>query len=94
MKKIEGYVYENLLDKRERISPKFQVNDLVRFLALTKTISKGDTTIWSHILYKSTEIINETIPIYHFDSLPERCIEALLKKTELTLKENENVMKA
>ena len=44
LKKNEGYVYKNLLDKRKKTKPKFQVNDLVRTTDLKKTFSKGDTT--------------------------------------------------
>ena len=47
LKKNEGYVYKNLLDKRKKIKPKFQINDLVRTADLKKTFSKGDTTNWS-----------------------------------------------
>ena len=47
LKKNEGFVYKNLLDKRKRIKPKFQVNDLVRVADLKKTFSKSDTTNWS-----------------------------------------------
>ena len=72
LKKNEGYVYKNLLDKRKRITPKFQLNDLVRRADLKKTFSKGDTTKWSYKLYKNTEIINDTIPSYHIDNLKER----------------------
>ena len=93
MKKNEGFVYKNLLDKRKKIKPKFQVNDLIRTADIKKTFSKGDTTNWSYKLYKITEIINDTIPSYHLDNLPERYNESLLKKTELTMKENDNVMK-
>ena len=93
MKKNEGYVYKNLLDKRKKIKPKFQINDLVRVADLKKTFSKGDTTNWSYKLYKITEIINDTIPSYHIDNLPERYNESLVKKSDLTLKENDNVMK-
>ena len=93
LKKNEGYVYKNLLDKRKKVKPKFQINDLVRTADLKRTFSKGDTTNWSYKLYKITEIINDTIPTYHIDNLPERYNEALLKKTELTLKENDNVIK-
>ena len=93
LKKNEGYVYKNLLDKRKKVNPKFQINDLVRVADLKKTFSKGDTTNWSYKLYKITEIINDTIPSYKIDSLKERYNESLLKKTELTLKENDNVMK-
>ena len=92
-KKNEGFVYRNLLDKRNKIKPKYKIGDLVRTADLKKTFSKGDTTNWSYKLYKITEIINDTIPTYHIDNLPERYNEALLKKTELTLKENDNVMK-
>ena len=93
LKKNEGYVYENLLDKRKRITPKFQLNDLVRTADLKKTFSKGDTTNWSYNLCKITEIINDTIPSYHIDNLKERFNESLLKKTELSLKQNKDVMK-
>ena len=93
LKKNEGFVYKNLLDKRKKVKPKFQINDLVRVVDLKKTFSKGDTTNWSYKLYKITEIINDTIPSYHIDNLQERYNEALLKKTELTLKENNTVMK-
>ena len=55
--------------------------------------SKGDTTNWSYKLYKITEIINDTFPSYHIDNLPERHNESLLKKTDLTMKGNDNVMK-
>ena len=92
LKKDEGMVYNNLLDKRKKIKPKFQVNDLVRTADLKKTFSKGDTTNWSYKLYKNTEIINNTIPSYKIDNLPER-YESLLKTTNLTMKENNTVMK-
>ena len=93
LKKNEGFVYKILLDKRNKIKPKFQINDLVRTADLKKTFSKGDTTNWSYKLYKITEIINDTIPSYRLDNLPERYNESLLKKTGLTLKENNAVMK-
>ena len=93
LKKNEGFVYKNLLDKRKKVKPKFQINDLVRVADLKKTFSKGDTTNWSYKLYKITEIINDTIPSYHIDNLPERYNESLVKKTDLTLKENNAVMK-
>ena len=93
LKKNEGYVYKNLLDKRKKITPKFQINDLVRVADLKKTFSKGDTTNWSYKLCKITEIINDTIPSYKIDNLPERYNESLLKKTELSRKENISVMK-
>ena len=93
LKKNEGFVYRKLLDKRKKIQPKFQINDLVRVAGIKKTFSKGDTTNWSYILYKITEIINYTIPSYRTDNFPERYNESLLKKTDLTLKQNKDVMK-
>ena len=92
LKKNEGYVYKNLLDKRKKIKPKYEIGDLVRTADIKKTFSKGDTTNWSYKLYKITEIINDTIPSYRVDNLPERYNESLLKKIELTLKENNSVM--
>ena len=93
LRKNEGYVYKNLLDKRKKIKPKYKIDDLVRTADLKKTFSKSDTTNWSYKLYKITEIVNDTIPSYKIDNLPERYNESLLKKTDLTLKENNTVMK-
>ena len=93
MKKNEGYVYKNLLDKRKKLKPKYEIGDLVRTADIRKMFSKSDTTNWSYKLYKITEIINDTIPAYKINNLSERYNESLLKKTELTMKENDNVMK-
>ena len=92
LKKNEGYVYRNILDRRKKIKPKFQLNDLIRTADLKKTFSKGDTTNWSYKLYKITETINDTMPSFKIDNLPERYNEALLKNTSLTMKENNSVM--
>ena len=93
LKKNEGFVYKNLIGKRNKIKPKFKINDRVRTADLKKSFSKGDTTNWSYKLYKITEIVNDTIPSYKINNLPERYNETLLKKTKLTLKENNSVMK-
>ena len=93
LKKNEGYVYKNLLDKRKKIKPKYETGNLLRTADLKKMFSKGDTTNWSYNLYKIIQIINDTIPSYHIHNLKERYNESLLKKTELTMKENDNVMK-
>ena len=95
LKKNESYVYNNILHQRNKLKPKYQVNDLVRTANLKRTFSKGDTTNWrcQFKIYIFTAIINDTRPTYHIDKLPERYNEALLKKTELTKKENDNVMK-
>ena len=44
-------------------------------------------------MYKIREIINDKIPSYHVDNLKETYNESLLKKTELTMKENKDLMK-
>ena len=93
LKKNEGYVYKNLLDERKKIKPKFQINDLVRTADFKKTFSKSDMTNWSYNLYKITEIVNDTIPSYKMNNLPERYNQSLLKKTNLTIKIIKDVMK-
>ena len=93
LKKNEGYVYKNLLDKRKKLKPKKEIGNLVRTTDIKKMFSKSDTTNWSYKLYKITEIFNDTIPAYKINNLSERYNESLLKKTELTMKENDNVMK-
>ena len=93
LKKNEGFVYKNLLDKRMIKTPKYEIGDSVRTADLKKMFSKSDTTNWSYRLYKNTEIINDTIPSYKIKNLPERYNESLLKKTNLTIKENNSIMK-
>ena len=78
-KKNEGFVYKIILDKRKKITPNFQINDLVRTTDIKETFSKSDMTNWSYKLYKTTEIINNTIPSYRIDDLPERYNDFLLK---------------
>ena len=72
LKQNECYVYKNLLDKRNKIKPKFQVNDLVRTADLKRTFSKSDAFNWSYKLYEIAEIINDTIQSYKIDNLKER----------------------
>ena len=50
LKKNEGFAYKNLLDKRNKVIPKFQINDLVTTADFQKTFSKGDTFKWSYKL--------------------------------------------
>ena len=93
LNKNQGYVYNKLLDKRKKIKPKFQVNDLVRTADLKKAFSKSDTSNWSYELFKITDYVTDTIPSYKIDNLAEKYNESLLKKTKLTMKENKDVMK-
>ena len=93
LKKNEGYVYKILLDNCKKIKPKYEIGDLVRTADLKKTFSKSDTTNWSCKLYKITETVNDTLASFKINNLPERYNESLLKKTDLTLKENDGVMK-
>ena len=44
-------------------------------------------------MYKNTDIVNKTIPSYKTDNLPERYNEAILKKTDLTMKEDRDIVK-
>ena len=78
--KEAGFVFLNLLDKRKKTKPKFQVNDLVRTSDLKETFSKSDTTKQSSNLYKIIEIINDTVPNYKIDDSKERYNETLLEK--------------
>ena len=69
------------------------MNKLHRTTDLKKTFPKPDTTNWSYKLYKLTEFFNDAIPTHQIDNLPDRYNEGLLKLTELTLKQNNDVMK-
>ena len=78
LKKNDGYVYQNLLNKRKKIKPKFRVNELVRTANLKRLFSKGDTTNWSYNLHKIKEAIFDTISSYRIDSLSEHYNQSLL----------------
>ena len=71
LNKNGGFVYKNLLNKRKKIKPKYQVIDLVSTADLKKTFSKGDTTNWFYKLYKLTGITNDTIPSYKINSIKQ-----------------------
>ena len=60
LRKNEGYVYKNLLNKRKKIKPKNGIGDLVKTADFKKkTFSEGDTTSWSYKMYKITERTND-----------------------------------
>ena len=92
-KKNEKLVYSNLQDKRRKFNPKYKLGQLVRTADIKRVFSKGDSTNYSYKLYTLTEIIHDTIPSYRIDYLPERYNENLLLPTNLTLDENNQVMK-
>ena len=75
------------------MKPKFEIHDLVGVADFKKNVLKKDRIKWSLELYELIEIIIDTILSYCIDSLPERYNETLLNKTELSMKENKNVMK-
>ena len=72
LKRNEGYIYKNLLDKRKKTKPKFQVDNLFRRADSKKTFSKRDSFNWSYNLYKITENKHDKIPSFHIDKFPER----------------------
>ena len=80
------------MNKRKRIHPKFKIHGLVLVADVKRTFSKGDITNWSYDIYEITEVNNDTIPSYGINNLPKRCNEALLKKTNLTMEENNSVL--
>ena len=89
----EKLVYSNLQDKRKILNPKYKFGQLVRTADIKRVFSKGDSTNWSYKLYTITEVINDTIPSYRIDYLPERYNENLLLPSKLSLDENNKVMK-
>ena len=89
-KSNEKEVYSNLKDKREIQKPKFQLG---RLADIKRVFSKGDSTNWNFILYTITEVIYDTIPSYRINYLPERYNENLIIPTNLSLEENNQVMK-
>ena len=91
LKKEKGFVYRMSLDKRKKIEQKSKIYDLVT-TDLQKMFSEGDSTNWFFELNKFTETVDDTIPSYKIDQLPEKNNEPFLKKTKLSKKENKDVM--
>ena len=93
LKKIEGYLHQQLQDKRKETKPKNEKGDSVRTADLRQTFSKCDTNNWSDKLSEITEVFNDSIPSYPIENTPERYKKTLLKITEMTMKEKDGVMK-
>ena len=92
-KSNEKLVYTNLQDRRVKQQSKYKLGQLVRTSDNEKVFSKGDSTNWSYKLYTITEVIHDTIPSYRIDYLPERYNENLLLPTNITLDENNKIMR-
>ena len=92
-KSNETEVFSNLQDRRQKQTPKFKLGDLVRTSDIRKVFSKGDSTNHGYKLYTITEVIQDTIPSYRIDYLPERYKHYLLLPTKLSLEQNNKVTK-
>ena len=93
-KKSNGkLVYSSLQDRRVKKLAKFKLGDLVRTADIKRVFSKGDSTNYSYKLYTITEVIHDAIPSYRLDYLPERYNQNLLLPTNLTLEQNNKIVK-
>ena len=92
-KSNERKVYSNLRDQRVKQPPKFKLGQFVLTADIKKVFSKGDSTNYSYDIYTITEIIHDTVPSYRIDYLPERYNQNLLLPTNLSLEQNNQVMK-
>ena len=79
---------------KKKAKPKCKIQNLVRTTDLKRTFSKGDTINLSYNMYQTTEIVNDTIPSYRLDTLPERYYETFLKNRKSTMKDYKHVNKA
>ena len=89
----EKKVYSNLQDRRIRQQLNFKRGQLVRTADIKKVFSESDSTNWSYKLYTIIEVIQDTIPSYRINYLPERYNENLLLPTKLSFEQNNQVMK-
>ena len=77
------------MDTRKRLEAKFKRSDLVRTADKRKLFSKGDSTIWCNEFHWTDQGIDDTIPTYQINFLPEIHEEAFLRKKVLTMEESE-----
>ena len=92
-KSNEKEVHSSLKDNREVRKPKFHLGQLVRAADIKRVFSKANSTNYSYKFYTITEVIHDNIPSYRIDYLPERYNENLILATNLTLEQNNKVMK-
>ena len=92
-KSKEKVVFYNLKDKRQKQRPNFKIGQLVWTADIEKKFSKGDSTFWAHKFSAVTELIYESVPSYRINYLPKRYNENLLRSTNLTLDETNQVLK-
>ena len=92
-KSNEKTVFNNLKNKKQKHKPKLELGQLVRTADIKRALGKSDSTNWSFNFYTTTEVIHDTIPSNRIDYSPERYIENLLRSTNITLGENNQVMK-
>ena len=87
-------VLENILDKRKNRKPQFQFGDLIRTADMKKTFFRNKMQQTSQIIY-TQQLKQFKIKIHHKKNnfLPERYKENLLRSTNLTVDENNKVMK-
>ena len=71
-KSNENEVFSNLKDDREKQTPEFNLGQFIRTADFKGVFSKSDSTSWSYKLYTITEIIDDTIPSYRNNYLPEK----------------------
>ena len=64
IKSNEKLVHSNLMDDREKQTPKYKLGQFVRTADIKKVFSKGDSTNYSYHLYTITEVIHDTIPSF------------------------------
>ena len=76
---------QNFITQKKKDQTKKKVEDLVRTSNLKKIFLDRIQLIGLINSVKFQKIINETIPSYHFDNLPERYNETLLKNSKVSL---------
>ena len=90
LKKIEGFVYQNLLDKRNKTRNQNKKYTSCLEQQISRKPSQNGIKLIGFIHFtKITDFFNDAKPSYRFDNLLERYNEALLKKT-LTKKEKKS----
>ena len=74
--------------------PKLKIHDLAKQQIQRQCSQNGiRVRTWSYKLYKMTENINDAIPNYRIDNLPECYNESLPEKAKFTIEENDSVMR-
>ena len=90
---IDESIICNLVGKRKKRKPKYNIGFLVRTTDKRKTFPEGGRTVFSYALYTITQLLHDTVPSLRIKFSTARYNENILGLSVSTLYENSQFTK-